>query len=220
MLCTVERYDSRCGTNADCTGLQRSRVTRHCQTLARSGIVVARAGSTAMDQTMVGAGSTARVDGWIIKSRDDVKANLQILEQIGTGAEVRTTSDSGASRETCTRNQIWKRRYLSTKEAWIQESRRKNESQLVSEDTTMNMADIETKVHTSERLTLMQRQIPPRQEEERLKALVCLTLTMTEREAPCEPRRSERRIPCEPRRSERKTPCEPRRGWRRLRRMQ
>ena len=40
---------------------------------------MARAGSTAMDQTMVGAGSTAGVDGWIIKSRDDVKANLPDL---------------------------------------------------------------------------------------------------------------------------------------------
>ena len=55
---------------AERTGLQRSRVTRHCQTLAGSGIV-ARAGGTAMDQTMVGAGRTARVDGRIIKSRDD-----------------------------------------------------------------------------------------------------------------------------------------------------
>ena len=40
---------------------------------------MARAGSTAMDQTMVGAGSTARVDGWITKSRDDVKAILSDL---------------------------------------------------------------------------------------------------------------------------------------------
>ena len=42
------------------------------------------------------------------------------------------------------------------------------------------MADIETEVHTSERLTLLQRQIPPRRGEGRSKALVCLTLTMTE----------------------------------------
>ena len=89
---------------------------------------MARAGGTAMDQTMVGAGSTTRVDGWIIKSRDDVKANSQILEQIGTGAEMMTTSDSSATRETCTGNGIWKRRYLSIKEPWIQEPRRKNES--------------------------------------------------------------------------------------------
>ena len=44
------------------------------------------------------------------------------------------------------------------------------------------MADVETKVHTSERLTLLQRQIPPRGGEVRSKALVCLTLTMTERQ--------------------------------------
>ena len=43
------------------------------------GVVMARAGSTAMDQTTVRAGSTARVDGWVIKSRDDVKANLSDL---------------------------------------------------------------------------------------------------------------------------------------------
>ena len=80
VLCTAGKHDSQAMQRreaiAERTGLQRSRVTRHCQTLAGSGIVVARAGSTAMDQTMVGAGSTARVDGRIIKSRDDVKANL------------------------------------------------------------------------------------------------------------------------------------------------
>ena len=42
------------------------------------GIVVARAGSTAMDQTM-GADSPARVDGRITKSRNDVEANLPDL---------------------------------------------------------------------------------------------------------------------------------------------
>ena len=47
----------------------------------------------------------------------------QILEKIGTRAEVRTTSDSSAARETCM-NQIWKRRYLSIKVPWIQEPRR------------------------------------------------------------------------------------------------
>ena len=67
------------GNHGTRTVIQRSRVTRHCQTLAGNGIVVARAGSTAMDQTMVGAGNTARVDGWIIRSRDDVKANLSDL---------------------------------------------------------------------------------------------------------------------------------------------
>ena len=81
------------------------------------------------------------------------KQTFQILEQIGTGAEARATSgNSASSRETCTRNQNWQGRYLSINEQRIQEPRRKNESHLVSEDTTTNMADIETKVHTSERL--------------------------------------------------------------------
>ena len=135
------------------------------------------------------------------------KQTSQILVQFGTGAEVRTTSDSSATREACTGTGSGERRYLSINEPWIQEPRRRNESQLVSEDTILNMADIETEVHGSDQLTLLLR--PPRREEERSKALVCLTLTMNERKTPCEPRRSER-----------KTPCKPRRRWRRLRRMQ
>ena len=102
-------------------------------------------------------------------------------DQIGTGAEVWTTSDNNATRETCTENQIWKGRYQLTKEPWIQEPRRKNESQLVSEDMTTNTADSKTKVHTSERLTLMQRQIPPRRGEGDQRRWVCLTLTLIER---------------------------------------
>ena len=137
------------------------------------------------------------------------KHTSQIMEQIGTGAEVRTTSDSSATREACTGTGSGERRHLSTKERWIQEARRKNESQLVSEDTILNRADIETEVHTSERLTLLLRQAELRWGEVRSKALVCLTLTMSERKSPCEPRRSERR-----------TPCKPRRRLRRLRRMQ
>ena len=69
----------RCEAIADHTDAQRVRVTRHYQTLAGNGIVVARAGSTARDWTMAGAGSTARVDGWIIKERVDVEANLPDL---------------------------------------------------------------------------------------------------------------------------------------------
>ena len=95
------------------------------------------------------------------------KQTFQILEQIGTGAEVRTTSDSIASREACTGTGSGERRYLSIKEPWIQEARRKNESQVVSEDTILNRADIGTEVHTSERLTMLLRQIPPRRGEER-----------------------------------------------------
>ena len=67
-----------------CTDARQSRNALAYREVESHGIVrllpgVARAGSTAMDQTMVGAGSTARVDGRIIKSRDDVKANLPDL---------------------------------------------------------------------------------------------------------------------------------------------
>ena len=110
----------RCEAIADQTDKRKVRVTRHCHTLAEDGIVVARAGSTAMDQTMVGAGSPARVDGWITKSRNDVKANFPNLG----------TSDSSAIREACTGTGSGERRHLSI-ESWIQEVRRKTESQLV-----------------------------------------------------------------------------------------
>ena len=202
--CTVERYGSHI---LDCGAAEQSRIALAYRESESRGIV----------RRLLEAASSWRVrvaPPWIRQWWERVappelmggssravmtsKQTSQILEQIGTGAEVKTTSDSSAPRETCTRNQIWKRRYLSIKELWIQEPCRKNESQLASEDTTTNMADIETKVHTSERLTLLQRQIPPRGREGRSKALVCLTLI----------------------RSERVTPCKPRRGWRRLRRTQ
>ena len=57
----------RCEAIADHTDKQKVRATRHCQTLVGNGIVVAR------------AGSTARVDGWIIKDRVDIEANLPDL---------------------------------------------------------------------------------------------------------------------------------------------
>ena len=76
---------------------------------------------------------------------------------------MRTTSDSSATREACTGTRSRERRYyLSIKEPWVQEARRENESQLVSEDTILNRAELETEVHTSERLTLLLRQISPR----------------------------------------------------------
>ena len=99
---------------------------------------------------------------------------------------MRTTSDSSATREACTGTGSRERRYLSVKEPW-QEARRKNESQLVSEDTILNRADIETEIHTSERLTFLLRQTP-------LRRLVCLTLTMSERRTPCKPRRGVEKI--------------------------
>ena len=93
---------------------------------------------------------------------------------------MRTTSDSSATREICTGNLTWKRRHLSVKEPWIQELRRKNESQLVSEDTTTNMANTETEMHMSERLTRERYHHAGERG------------TMTEGKTPREPRRSER----------------------------
>ena len=193
--CIVERYDRHI---LDCSAAEQSRIAQAYREAESHGIV----------RRLPEAASSWRVrtaPPWIRQWWERVpppelmggssravmtsKQTFQVLEQIGTGAEVRTTSDSSATRETCTGNRTWKRRYLSIKEPWIQEPRRRNEFQLVSEDTTTNMADIETKVHTSERLTLLQRQIPPRRGEGRSKALVCLTLTMTERKTPREPRR-------------------------------
>ena len=67
VLCTAGKHDSQAFFDARQSRIERGRVTRHCQTLAGDDIVVAL------------AGSTARVVGWIIKSRDDVKANLSDL---------------------------------------------------------------------------------------------------------------------------------------------
>ena len=60
---------------------------------------------------------------------------------------------------------------------------------LVSEDTILNRADIETELHSSERLTMSLRQIPLRRGEARSKALICLILTMSEGKTPCKLRR-------------------------------
>ena len=46
----------RCEAIADQTDTQKVRVTRHCQTLAGDGIVVARAGSTAKKANSGGSG--------------------------------------------------------------------------------------------------------------------------------------------------------------------
>ena len=54
---------------------QKVRVTRHCQTLAGDGIAWKHAGGC----VRASAGSTARVDGWIIKDRVDIEANLPDL---------------------------------------------------------------------------------------------------------------------------------------------
>ena len=67
-------------------------VTRHCQTFAGDGIVV------------VGAGSTVRVDGLIIKNRVDIETNFPDLgaDRIGR----RGATCNSALSETCEGKQI------------------------------------------------------------------------------------------------------------------
>ena len=83
--CTVERYGSHI---LDCSAAEQSRIALAYRESESRGIVrrLLEAalswrvrGGAAMDQTVVEAGSTARVHGWIIKSRDDAKANLPDL---------------------------------------------------------------------------------------------------------------------------------------------
>ena len=73
----------RCEAIADQTDTQKVRVTWHCQTIAGDSIVVARASSIAWKHAggcvRAGAGSTATFDGWIIKDRVDIEANLPDL---------------------------------------------------------------------------------------------------------------------------------------------
>ena len=115
--------------------------------------------------------------------------------QIGMQSEVTSASDSSAARGICTRMGSGKVRLLSIKELWIQESYRKKEFQLVSVDTLLNLADIGTKAHTSERLTSLLRQMPLRLGEVQKQALACLV------------------------KSNENLRPRPRRRWRRLRRM-
>ena len=65
------------------------------------------------------------------------KQTSQILEQIGTGAEARTTSGNSAICETCEGKQIKNVANLTT-EGSIQEARHKNKTQLKSEDKILN----------------------------------------------------------------------------------
>ena len=87
---------------------------------------------------MAGVGSTARVDGWIIKDRVDSKANLPDLgaDRNGSRGEgdlwqqlqyVRHAKES--------RSIVWQN---LTTEGSIQEARHRNETQLKSEDTILS----------------------------------------------------------------------------------
>ena len=124
------------------------------------------------------------------------KQTSQILEQIETGAEARTTSGNSAICKTCEGKQI--ESVAKPDDRRIDPGgtpQERNPAEVRGQDLEQ---DTETEAHTSESLTMWLRQMQQRQKEGQRKALTCLTQN----------------------KSERKTPCEPRRGWRRLRRMQ
>ena len=124
------------------------------------------------------------------------KRTYQILEQIGTGAEERTTSGNSAMCETCEGKQI--------ESVAKPDDRRSDPGGTPQEQNSTEVRgqyleqDTEAETHMSESLTMWLRQMQQRRGEGQRMALACLTQNM----------------------SERKIPCKPRRGWRRLRRMQ
>ena len=124
------------------------------------------------------------------------KQTSQILEQIGTGAEARTTSGNSAICETCEGKQIESAAELDNRR--IDSGGTPQERNPVEVRRQDLGQDTETETHTSESLTIWLRPVQQRRGEGQRKALSCLTQD----------------------KSERKTPCGPRRGWRRLRRMQ
>ena len=81
------------------------------------------------------------------------KQTSQILEQIGTGAEARATSDNSAMCETREGKQIVEsvaRVWQSlTTEGSIQEARHKNETQLKSEDKILNRTPKQKRIRQS-----------------------------------------------------------------------
>ena len=115
------------------------------------------------------------------------KQTSQILEQIGTGAEARTTSGNSAICETCKGKQIENVANLTT-EGSMQEARHKNKTQLKSEDEILEQ-DTETEAHTSESLT-----------------------TVAETDAATPGRRAKKGVGMSQNKSEGKTPCEPHGG--------
>ena len=76
------------------------------------------------------------------------KQTSQILEQIGTGVEARTTSGNSAICETCEGKQIENVANLTT-EGSIQEACHKNKTQLKSEDKILNRTPKQTHIRQS-----------------------------------------------------------------------
>ena len=86
----------------------------------------------------------------------------EMLKAYHGGREVslRMMCDSSAARGICNRIGAGKVRSLAIKELWIQEEVRRKRLAIDAVDTSMNWADIGTKVHTKERLDSLMRQLP------------------------------------------------------------
>ena len=120
------------------------------------------------------------------------KQTSQILEKIGTEAEARATSGNSAICETCAGKQI--ESVARPDDRWVDPGGtplERNPAEVRGHDLER---DTETEVYTSESLTMWLRQVEERRGEGQQKALSCLTLTKSERKAPCEPRRGWRRL--------------------------
>ena len=104
------------------------------------------------------------------------KLTSQILEQIGTGAEARTTSGNSAICETCEGKQIESVAKPDDRridpEGTPQEQ---NSAEVRGQDLEQ---DTETEAHTSESLTMWLRQMQQRRGEGRRKALACLITSL------------------------------------------
>ena len=110
------------------------------------------------------------------------KQTSQILEQIGTGAEARTTSGNGAICETCEGTQI-----VSMAGP---DDRRIDPGSTPQERNPAEVRgqDLEQDTET-EAQTMWLRQMQQRRGEGQRKALTCLTQNKSERKTPCELRR-------------------------------
>ena len=122
------------------------------------------------------------------------KQTSQILEQIGTGAEARTTSGNSAICKTCEGKQI--ESVAKPDDRRIDPGgtpQERNPAEVRGQDLEQ---DTEAEAHTSDSLTMWLRQMQQRREEGQRKALACLRTSLKE------------------------NTVQATEGWRRLRRMQ
>ena len=98
---------------------------------------------------MAGVGSTAKLDGWIIKDRVDIEANLPDLgtDRNGSRGKERPLATVQFVRHAKeSRSRVWQN---LTTEGSIQEARRKNETQLKSSDKILNRTPKQKRIRQS-----------------------------------------------------------------------